>query len=146
MKDMLNRAVKVMSFSKFDANSTLIYKNLDIMPLKKRLLFNSCIYIYKTLHSLTSYYSRDYFKYKTCRSNSRTSNEYDLEIPFTRLTVFTNTIFIKGVKLYNNIECKIRSANKLSLFISNFKKSLNENFNNCNHLLYYSLNIVYNIF
>jgi hypothetical protein len=48
------RAVRVMTFSRFDAHSEPLFEKLDIMPLKKRLLFNSSIYIYKALNSLCS--------------------------------------------------------------------------------------------
>jgi hypothetical protein len=40
------RAVRVITFSRFDNHSQPLFQKLDIMPLKKRLLFNSSIYIY----------------------------------------------------------------------------------------------------
>jgi hypothetical protein len=85
-----------MTFSRFDAHSEPLFEKLDIMPLKKRLLFNSSIYIYKALCSLNSI---KFFSFKTQRSSGRSANKLELFVPFTRLIVFQNTIFVKGVKI-----------------------------------------------
>jgi len=127
------RAVRVVTFSRFDALSEPLFEKLDIMPLKKRLLFNSSIYICKASNSLCSLNSIKFFSFKTQRS-SRSANKFELFVPFTRLTVFQNTIFIKGVTIYNSIDLKIRSVDKLSKFISNLKSSLNGIFNSCESL------------
>jgi hypothetical protein len=128
------RAIRVMTFSRFDAHSEPLFEKLDIMPLKKRLLFNSSIYIYKALNSLCSLNSIKFFSFKTQRSSCRSANKLELFVPFTRLTVFQNTIFVKGVKIYNSIDLKIRSVDKLSKFISYLKLSLNGIFNSCESL------------
>jgi hypothetical protein len=57
-----------MTFSGFDAHSELLFQKLDIIPLKKRLLFNSSIYIYKVFNSMK------FFSFKTqtsCRSGNK---------------------------------------------------------------------------
>jgi hypothetical protein len=94
------------------------------MPLKKRLLSNSSIYIYKALNSLCSLNSIKFFSFKTQRSSGRSANKLELFVPFTRLTVFQNTIFVKGVKIYNSIDLKMRSVDKLSKFICYLKLCL----------------------
>ncbi len=98
LEKLQKRAIRVMSFSGLDANSDLIFKRMGIMTLKERLLFNSLIYIYRALNSLSSFNSKNYFKVKSHRSGTRASNHMNLEIPFTRLTVFTNSVFVKGCK------------------------------------------------
>ncbi len=59
------RAVRVMTFSRFDAHSEPLFEKVDIMPLKKRLLFNSSIYIYKVLNFLCPSNSIKFFSFKT---------------------------------------------------------------------------------
>jgi hypothetical protein len=71
------------------------------MSLKERLVYNSLIYIFKTLYSLSSINSGNYFRYKTQRFSARNADKLQLEIPFTKLTVFKDTIFVKGFELYN---------------------------------------------
>jgi len=71
------------------------------MSLKERLVYNSLIYIFKTLYSLSSINSDNYFRYKTQRFSARNADKLQLEILFTKLTVFKDAIFVKGFKLYN---------------------------------------------
>ena len=123
-----------MTFSRFDAHSEPLFEKLNIMSLKKRLLFNSSIYIYKALNSLCSLNSIKFFNLKTQRTSSRSANILELVVPFTRLTVFQNTIFVKGVKIYNSIDFKSKSVNKLSKFDNNIRLSLNTIFNSCESL------------
>jgi hypothetical protein len=71
------------------------------------------------------------FKFQSCRS----ANKLELLVPFTRLTVFQNSIFVKDVKIYNSMDLKIRSVDKLTKFISCLKLSLNGILNSCESLL-----------
>ncbi len=57
-----------------------------------------------------------------------------IEIPLTRLTVFTNSIFVKGCKMYNTIDVKIRYVDKLSKFVFNLRHSLTDIFRLCKPL------------
>ncbi len=70
-----------------------------------------------------------FFKLKTQRTSSRSANILELVVPFTQLTVFQNTIFVKGVKIYNSIDCNSKSVEKLSKFVNNIRLSLNITFN-----------------
>jgi hypothetical protein len=65
------RAVRIMAFSRFDAQSEPLFEKLDITPLKKRLIFNSAIYIYKAMNSMCSLNSIKFFTLKTQRTSSR---------------------------------------------------------------------------
>jgi len=93
-----NRAVRVITFSKFTDHAIDIYRRLNISPLKERVILKTGIYIYKTINSLTSLYSRQYFKIRVNRVETRSSDTLQIEIPFTRLKVFENTIFVNGSK------------------------------------------------
>jgi hypothetical protein len=104
------KSLRVLTFSRFDASSEPSFKRLKVMSLKERFVYNSLIYIFKALHSLSSINFDNYFRYKTQRPSARNENEFQLDIPFTRLKVFKNTIFVKGVELYNAIDLKFRSA------------------------------------
>jgi hypothetical protein len=106
------KALRVLTFSRLDASSEPIFKRLKVISLKERLVYNSLIYIFKALHSLSSINSGNYFRNKTKRSSVRNENKFQLDIPSTRLTVFKNTIFVKGVELYNAIDVKFRSVKK----------------------------------
>jgi hypothetical protein len=92
------RTVRVMTFSRFDSHSGSLFEKLDIMSPKKRLLFNSSIYIYKALNSLCSLNSIKFFILKTQRTSSHSTNILELVVAFTRLTVFRNTIFLNVSK------------------------------------------------
>ncbi len=83
---------------------------------------------------MSSFNSKNYFKVKSHRSGTRDSNHMNLEIPFTRLTVFTNSVFVKGCKMYNTIDVKIRSVDKLSKFVFNLRHNLTDIFRLCKPL------------
>ena len=76
-----------MKFSGNDSHSEHIFDKLGIMPYKKRLLYNCSLYIFKALNCLSSFYSKKCFRVRTNRVSGQNSNLYDLEIPFTRLTI-----------------------------------------------------------
>ncbi len=122
---MQRRALEVISFFAFDANSDALFKRMGIMTIKERLLFNVLIYIFKALNSFSSFNSINYFKVKSYRSGTRASNQINLEIHFTRLSVFSNSIFVKGCKMYNIIDVKLRSVDKLSKFCVQYKTQFN---------------------
>jgi len=134
LERLQRRALRVMSFSAFDADSDPLFKRMGIMTIKERLLFNTLIYIFKALNSLSSFNSLNYFKVKSYRSGTRASNQINLEIPFTRLTVFSNSIFVKGCKMYNTIDVKLRSVDKLSKFVFNVRHNLTDIFKLCQPL------------
>jgi hypothetical protein len=58
----------------------------------------------------------------------------NLEIPYTRLAIFTNSIFVNGCKMYNTIDVKIRSVDKLSKFVFNLRYNLTDIFRLCKPL------------
>jgi hypothetical protein len=133
-KHCKRRALRVMSFSTFDANSDPLFKRMGIMTIKGRLLFNTLIYIFQALNSLSSFNSINYFKVKSYRSGTRASNKINLEIPFTRLTLFSNSIFVKGCKMYNTTDVKLRSVDKLSKFVFNIRHNLTDTYKLCKSL------------
>ncbi len=126
------KALRVITFSRFDANFEPLFRRLRVMSLKERLLFNCVTHIFKAIHSLSSLNSCNYFCYKTQIFSARNAYKLQLEIPFTRLKVIKNTIFVKGVKLYNAIDVKVRSAKMLSQFTNIVKDSISDIFNSCN--------------
>ncbi len=75
------KALRVLTFSRLDASSEPIFKRLKVISLKERLVYNSLIYIFKALHSLSSINSGNYFRNKTKRSSVRNENKFQLEIP-----------------------------------------------------------------
>jgi len=64
LERLQRRALRVMSFSAFDADSDPLFKRMGIMTIKERLLFNTLIYIFKALNSLSSFNSLNYLKSK----------------------------------------------------------------------------------
>jgi hypothetical protein len=100
------KSLRVLTFSRFDASSEPSFKRLKVMSLKERFVYNSLIYIFKALHSLSSINFDNYFRYKTQRPSARNENEFQLDIPFTRLmSEFVNIVRNSMSDIFNS--CKL---------------------------------------
>jgi hypothetical protein len=88
-----------------------------------RINLNSCVYIHKSLSNLCTIFSSDFFKYKAIKKTRSGSNK-ELVIPNKKLTVFQNTIFVKGVKFDNSLALEIRESKNLKGFVKNLKSIL----------------------
>jgi hypothetical protein len=117
------RAARVVRSSPFRAHSGPLFKQLNWISFSDRINFNSCVYIHKSLSNLCSIFSSDFFKHKAVKKTRSGSNK-ELVIPNTRLTVFQNTIFIKGVKFYNSLALEIRESKNIKRFVKNLKSIL----------------------
>jgi hypothetical protein len=98
------KALRVLTFSRFDVSSEPLFKRLKVMSLKERLVYNSLIYIFKALHSLSSINSGNYIRYKTQRSSARNVNKFQLEIRFTRLTALKTRFLLKVLNFLKNLK------------------------------------------
>ena len=127
------RAIRAVHYQRNDMPIKSLFENSNIIQIKERLLQISVIYIFKALHSLGSIFSSQYFNVKA-NTRTRNSRGIQLEIPFTRLTVYQNSIFVKGVKIYNNLEHELKSIESFSKFKLKLLSSLGNIFINCNNL------------
>ena len=129
------RALKIITFSPYDIPSDPLFRRTAIQPLYQLLIFMSSIYTYRSINSLASILAKDFFKFKDNKYRTRSLEDNTISIPKHRLKCYENTIFVKGVKVFNSINMKIRFAKSLNSFRSQLLKNIESIYNSCNSLL-----------
>jgi len=116
------RFARIITKSSFVANSSPLYERLNWKSLLNAIKFESMIYIFKSINGLNSEHSRDLFEINVNRTSRRTGRDglYINEPKSTKNFLF-NTIFCKGVKLWNSLPFDMRSETTIRAFKTRFK-------------------------
>jgi hypothetical protein len=108
------RVARIITLSDFRASSEQLFKLLNWIPFGKIIEFETCKFIYKSLNGLSSYLKLLSFETKR---NTRSNDNKFLQISAAKLNYTQNCIFHKGIKLWNNIDLKIREIKCYKLFV-----------------------------
>ena len=117
IKTIMNRAVRVITFSEKRSSAGPLYVRLDLKQFSDNLRLNTFKYIFKSLNGLSSTASAEFFKYKSSRT-LRHSDQRMLELPKIRSNYLKNTIFYNGVKLFNDLPLVSRMATSFNSFMN----------------------------
>ena len=91
---------------------------LDWIPVNLRVNYHSIIFIFKCLNSLSSNYASKLFEFSTSQFSSRISDDKILKLQKPNNNFYQNSIFYKGIKVWNELSIEIRSLNRLTTFIN----------------------------
>jgi hypothetical protein len=108
------RVARIITFSDFRVSSEQLFKLFNWIPFGKNIELETCKFIYKSLNGLSS--DLKFFSFETKR-NMRSNDNKSLQISAAKLNNTQNCIFHKGVKLWNNIDLKIREIKCYKLFV-----------------------------
>jgi hypothetical protein len=120
-----NRAARLVSLTKTRDSITPVLCDLHWLPLKPRLEFKLCTYMYKALHQLAPIYiTSELSLYKPQRA-LRSSNAgplYNISTGCKDVAAFD--FAVKGPQLWNNLPLDVRSAPSLETFRKKLKTFL----------------------
>jgi hypothetical protein len=85
------------------------FKQLNWMPFMSRIKYHSVLYIYKALNNLASTQSTNYFAYNSNRISARTGDHKKLILLKPNINFYINSLFYKGIQIYNVLSLFIRS-------------------------------------
>ena len=122
------RFARLITNSSFLSHSAPLFERLGWKTLKSTISYESLIYIFKSINGFGSESSKDIFEVNNNRTSRRRCGRDRLHInpPMARKNFLSNTIFCKGIELWNSISLDIRSSDN----IKQFKAKLNSlNFN-----------------
>ena len=123
LNSLHRRAAKLIADQSMCSISTdAKLRNLNILPLRKQLLFNKLVFMYKVTRSKTPPYVTDLFCYshkpfETLRN--------DLIVPKPRIDLFKTSFSYSGAKQWNELPDDIKSAPSLSSFKARLLKVFN---------------------
>ena len=116
------RAAKIIIPSESTIKS--IFETLKWITFEKRRHYFGSIFIYRCLNNLSPNICKLFFKKKSSNYTSRSQNNQELVLPFSRLSIFQKSIFYSGISFYNNLDLNIRNANNFKVFKKKLKKYL----------------------
>ena len=102
-----NRALRIISFSNFQANSDPLYAKLKILKLKDHIIVNNCLFVHDALNKVSPISFHEYFKQTKENHSFQTKNAN-----FGCLYVTTSGTIRYGINSITN-KC-IRQWNLLS--------------------------------
>ena len=109
------RAARVITFSNINENTEELIRTLNWLPTRKRFELHTLCYIFKALNKLGSNVSSNYFEIVT-KFSQRTGDSLKLKLPNIKTNFLVNTIFYKGINIYNDLSFDIRNSDKFDVF------------------------------
>ena len=111
-----SRAAKVILNEKYSYSSMDAIKRLNWLSFHSRIKYHSVIYIYKSLHNMVSNISETFFSYSLTRSSNRLGDDHILALINPKKKFYINSLFYKGIQLYNDLNIDIRRCTSLITF------------------------------
>ena len=120
-----NSAARIVTKSRKRTHITPILKELHWLPVTYRIQYKALLTIFKILHGTApKYLSELIAHYKPTRS-LRSTNQFLLQVPSTRLKTFGDRAFsVYGPKLWNSLPMHVKQADSLEHFKTALKTYL----------------------
>ena len=117
----------ILSANQFTSSDTML-NVLDLMSVRQLIIFKTLIFIYKIIQGEAPEYlsNRIIYKYQTQNRTLRNSN--DINLTDANKACSQNSLFYKGIKLFNSLPSEIKNCETISQFKKLLKKFVKENF------------------
>lgn len=115
-----NRAMKIILQCSRFTTIKLMLDTLQWLSIKQRIYFNSLVLIYKAINNLLPDYMLQQLKTNDDVHNYNTRSHHEFRLPKLNKSCSQNSLFYKGIKIYNNLPPHVKNATS----IYNFKKKL----------------------
>lgn len=124
LSNLQKRAANLLPKNRFSQNSTETLKYLKWLSFENRIKYHSVIFIFKSMNDMTSTQSSKYFTYSENRRSNRLSDDKKLKIIKPNNNFYINSLFYKGLQIFNNLSLNLRSIDNLA----NFKRQCFNNY------------------
>ena len=112
LNSLYRRAAKLILPKRSDSAEERM-KELDMLPLRKHLLYNKGVFMHKVTHSSAPQYLTDLF---SPAASPYKKAERKLTVPRPRIDMFKNSISYAGARLWNNFPNNITLAPSVPTF------------------------------
>ena len=121
------KAIRLCTNSHYLAHTPPLFKELNTLFVRDRILFKLGLFMYKHVNSLLPSIFNDYFTTHFMKHSLNTRNKQNFVLPFCRLKVTQlNSIKYKGAKIWNTLVNNL----KCTSFMNCFKSTLKQQFLN----------------
>ena len=120
------RAARIILKAHFLTPSSDMFKELNWLPLDKRVRYHTGLTVYKALNGLTPQYISSLInKVPSTDHKLRSSSKELLSVPKSRTQIYSNSFSINGPKEWNSLPLTVRTSSSLESFKRTLKKHHN---------------------
>ena len=120
------KAIRVITFAKWNAHSDPIFEQHKILKLKEINIFQRCCFVYKSLHNLLPCQFRNFFTINNEIHHNNTRIASKIHQIQHSLNVRARSIRVHGVKMWNSLRNAIIRSPSFSIFKKLCKKHILE--------------------
>ena len=112
LNSLHRRAVRLILPKRTDSTEERM-SDLDMLPLRKHLLFNKGVFMHKIINLSAPQYLTNLFRPSASRYNTRSNH---LSVPRPRIDIFKSSIAYSGAHAWNTFPEKVTEASTVSTF------------------------------
>ena len=116
------KAIRAITFSKWDAHTSPIFKKLRILKLHEINTFQTCCFVFKSLHNLLPVKFHKLFLRNQDIHDHDTRKKQNIHVISHRINVRAQSIRIHGQKVWNALPINIRDSPTFPIFKNHCKK------------------------
>lgn len=105
----------VIGCSRYTSIASML-ETLQWLSVKQRIYYNTMIFIYKIYYGLLPQYLSCHLSIISDHHNFNTRNKSNFTVPFYTKKFSQNSLFYKGVQLYNNLPTTVKTSRSLPIF------------------------------
>ena len=128
LQKLQNRAMRIILHCSRYTKITLMLDTLQWLSIKQRIVFNTIIFIFKIIHNLLPNCLLKYIIQNSEIHNYPTRNCEDFKLPFRKRNYTQNSLFYKGLKVYNDLSRDVKNETNIVRFRRNLSSFVKENF------------------
>ena len=120
------KSIRTITFAKLNAHSDPIFEQLKVLKLKQINIFQTCYFVYKSLHNLLSSQFSNFFTINNEIHHYNTRAAYKIHQIQHNLNVRARSIRVHGVKMWNSLSSAVTQSPSFNIFKKNCKKHIVE--------------------
>lgn len=128
LQKIQNRAMRVILKVNRYVRIRDMLECLQFMNIDQRLVYQNLLFIFKMIHNLLPEYMAEKITFVNDIHNYNTRNAGDIYVPTAKKTSTQNSLFHKGLVIYNSLPQHIKTINSLNIFKRNISQYVKNNY------------------
>lgn len=128
LQKLQNKIMRVILCCKRDTSTLWMLETLQWQSIRQRIIFNTLVMIHKVKCGIFPAYLCSKLSLVSEKSNYNLRNKDNFKLPNYTKVFSQNSLFYKGINLYNNIPVLIKNSRTLEMFKKDCGKWVKESF------------------
>lgn len=128
LQKLQNRAMRVILKTNRYVRIKDMLECLQFMSVDQRLVYMNLLFIFKMIHNLLPEYMAEKISFVNDVHNYNTRNACDIYVPTVKKTSTQNSLFHKGLVIYNSLPHNIKNINSINIFKRNISQYVKNNY------------------